>query len=131
MQAIPNSLVLHSLADLVGYPGPAYGNSLVVCKRCANDLPADARSDLLAFLDWAGSCSREDVEELYSATFDSNDACALELGWHLYGEAYQRGVFLVEMRQRLRQARLRKCRASSRLLQRNSRSRRHRALPAT
>jgi len=41
------------------------------------------------------------VEELFTKTFDLNASCCLEIGWHLYGEQYQRGEFLVNMRQTL------------------------------
>jgi len=43
-----------------------------------------------------------DLEEAFTRTFDINPDCALEIGWHLYGENYTRGTFLVEMRDRMR-----------------------------
>jgi len=42
------------------------------------------------------------VEELYTRTFDLNPPCALETGYHLYGEDYDRGAFLVYLRDLLR-----------------------------
>lgn len=48
------------------------------------------------------SLSVEDFEELYTRTFDINPISSLEVGWHLYGEQYERGVFLVKMREMLR-----------------------------
>jgi nitrate reductase delta subunit len=41
-------------------------------------------------------------QELYVQTFEFNPACTLEIGWHLFGENYERGEFLVRMRQELR-----------------------------
>ena len=41
-------------------------------------------------------------QELYVQTFEFNPACTLEIGWHLFGENYQRGEFLVRMREQLR-----------------------------
>ena len=41
-------------------------------------------------------------QELYVQTFEFNPACTLELGWHLFGENYERGEFLVRMRDLLR-----------------------------
>jgi len=41
------------------------------------------------------------VEELFTSTFEMNASRCLEVGWHLYGEEYQRGQFLVKMRQAL------------------------------
>ncbi len=43
-----------------------------------------------------------EVEEAFTDTFDVNPSCALEVGWHLFGEEYARGMFLVRMRQELR-----------------------------
>ena len=42
-------------------------------------------------------------EELYTRTFDINPECTLEVGWQLFGEDYNRGVFLVRMRGWMRQ----------------------------
>ncbi len=42
------------------------------------------------------------IQEAFIATFDWNPATALDLGWHLYGEQYERGEFLVRMRVELR-----------------------------
>jgi len=41
-------------------------------------------------------------QELYIQTFEFNPACTLEVGWHLFGENYERGAFLVSMREQLR-----------------------------
>ncbi len=42
------------------------------------------------------------MQELYVETFEFNPACTLEIGWHLFGENYERGEFLVRMREQLR-----------------------------
>ncbi len=42
------------------------------------------------------------MQELYIQTFEFNPACTLEIGWHLFGENYERGEFLVRMRDELR-----------------------------
>jgi len=41
-------------------------------------------------------------QELYVQSFEFNPACTLEIGWHLFGENYERGEFLVRMREELR-----------------------------
>jgi nitrate reductase delta subunit len=43
--------------------------------------------------------SLSEREELYARTFDLNPACALEIGYHLFGENYKRGVFLANLRE--------------------------------
>jgi len=50
-----------------------------------------------------GGLAGSELEELYARTFDINPVCCLEIGWQLYGEDYQRGAFLVEMRARMRE----------------------------
>jgi nitrate reductase delta subunit len=41
------------------------------------------------------------LQELFTATFDWNPSTSLDLSWHLYGEQYARGEFLVRVRQLL------------------------------
>jgi nitrate reductase molybdenum cofactor assembly chaperone len=42
------------------------------------------------------------MQEQYVQTFEFNPACTLEIGWHIFGENYERGEFLVRMREQLR-----------------------------
>jgi nitrate reductase delta subunit len=42
------------------------------------------------------------IQELFTATFDWSPSTSLDLSWHLYGEQYARGEFLVRVRQLLR-----------------------------
>lgn len=43
--------------------------------------------------------TRRELEEKYTRTFEINPAVALEVGYHLFGLAYQRGAFLVRAKQ--------------------------------
>lgn len=40
-----------------------------------------------------------DLQELYAQSFDLNPNCALEIGYHLFGEDYKRGAFLANLRE--------------------------------
>lgn len=62
--------------------------------------PEDAQT-MKPFYELIRASSMKEIEELFTATFDLNSSCCLEVGWHLYGEDYQRGAFLVNMRQTL------------------------------
>ena len=42
--------------------------------------------------------SLEGMQELYTRTFDLNPVATLEVGWHLWGEHYERGRFLADLR---------------------------------
>lgn len=62
----------------------------------------ETRTELLSFPGFS-KLSVDEMEELYTRTFDINPVCSLEAGWHLFGEDYNRGAFLVRMRDLLRQ----------------------------
>ena len=40
-----------------------------------------------------------ELQELYTRTFDLSPVCALEVGYHLFGEDYKRGEFLARLRE--------------------------------
>ena len=60
-------------------------------------LSTDALSE---FHDEVGRVSLEGMQELYTTTFDLNPVATLEVGWHLWGEQYERGRFLADLRAR-------------------------------
>ena len=74
------------LADLLRYPD----RPLAVA--------AGDSAEVVAFFDEVGHVVPEGVEELYTRTFDLNPVATLEVGWHLWGEAYERGRFLADLR---------------------------------
>lgn len=77
------------LARLFEYPDESY------VERCAE-------AGLFQLANEMNKLSTSEIQELFIATFDWNPATALEVGWHLYGEQYARGEFLVRMRAELR-----------------------------
>ena len=77
------------LARLFDYPDESY------VQRC-RDAGLERFADEMAMLTTSG------MQELFISTFDWNPATALDLGWHLYGEQYERGEFMVRMRVELR-----------------------------
>ncbi len=64
-------------------------------------------SDFLKFKNFVKNSSIEGLQEKYTQTFDMNPATSLDLGWHLYGEAYERGAFLVKLRTFMRTGNIR------------------------
>lgn len=94
--------VLGQIGLLLTYPRGDYGDRLELC-RTARPL-GDAEADSLwgSFVRQIQSLPIEEVQELYTHTFDLNPVCALEVGWQLHGEDYARGEFLVAMRRQLR-----------------------------
>jgi nitrate reductase delta subunit len=84
---------------------PRRGDYGALLTRCIDALRHDcpAAIDSLAPLrDHVATMSLEQVQELYTRTFDINPVCTLEIGWHIYGEDYARGALLVKLREQLR-----------------------------
>lgn len=101
--------ICDSLSRVLSYPGEDYQERVVFCKdilAAAKYENEELRPIILAEFEKFASAIRVlplgDIEELYTRTFDINPVSSLEVGWHLHGEAYQRGVFLVKMRDVLR-----------------------------
>ena len=90
-----------ALARLLAYPDERYFAFLADC-RLALAENSESLQCLDRFAHEVGGITIENLQELYTRTFDLNPICSLELGWQLFGENYSRGEFLVEMRQTLR-----------------------------
>jgi len=96
-----------SLAAILEYPEAGYGELAEACLLTfEEDLEGVHRDavcgSLREFLAGISGKNREQLEETYTRTFDLNPVCSLDLGWHLYAENYDRGTFLVNMRDSLR-----------------------------
>ena len=89
------------MAALLHYPDGSYLETARQCHRAVGVTDPDVAALLARFLDGMEELSTEARQELFTATFDLNPSCALEVGWHLFGENYERGAFLVKMRQQL------------------------------
>ncbi len=93
---------LEAIAALLAYPAADYAGRL---DRCRTALGGDAESlqHLEEFAAVVTPMTLELQQELFIQTFDLSPVCTLEVGWHLYGENYDRGAFLVSMRQLMRE----------------------------
>jgi nitrate reductase delta subunit len=94
--------LLDSLARLFAYPSSDFSALVAACRTLA-DARSPGRGEAIADLEErARGMSRGEVEEMFTRTFEINPVCALEIGWHIYGEDYARGALLVRLRQELR-----------------------------
>ena len=91
-----------ALARVLTYPDQSYRTHLVACFGALGDQHPEASRWMHQFAQHIAPLSVEELQELFTRTFDLNPVCSLEIGWHLFGENYSRGEFLVEMRQTLR-----------------------------
>lgn len=90
------------LAAVLRYPDDGYVKGVERCFERLSGSEPEAAPLLGAFLGQVRECSVEELQALFTATFDLDPVCSLEVGWHLYGERYERGGFLVKMRGELR-----------------------------
>jgi nitrate reductase delta subunit len=93
---------LDLMADLFEYPSPEYRERLSAATEIVAQSNTAAAELLQNFAAAISGRSLAELEELYIQTFDLNpDACP-DIGWHLFGEDYARGEFLVKLRQEMR-----------------------------
>lgn len=101
-QIRPNAGLYDLLVALLAYPDDGWRRRFENARRNFTAAAPEAAQFLALFLRETGAHSTEQMQELFTSTFDMNPACSLEVGWHLFGEDYARGKFLVRMRQEMR-----------------------------
>jgi nitrate reductase delta subunit len=94
--------IYDQFAALFEYPGEDYAVRVSRCAAALVDVQPDAAASLTAFFVQICGSSAVELQEQFIQTFDLNPDCSLELGWHLYGENYDRGTYLVKLRGLLR-----------------------------
>ena len=82
------------LVRLLTYPDAGYAEFV---QSAPETLP-----ELEPFASAVRELSLTETQELFTRTFDLSPTCTLEVGWHLYGEEYARGAFMVSVREQLR-----------------------------
>ncbi|MCG3134660.1 MAG: hypothetical protein HMLKMBBP_01976 [Planctomycetes bacterium] len=104
---MPRRTELHdALAGLLEYPAEGHAERAAAhAATVVRHLP-DAAADLADIVGAAAEGTLGECEEIYVRTFDGNAERALEVGWQVFGEQYERGAFLVELRGKMRAAAL-------------------------
>lgn len=90
------------LARLLSYPETGAEQALQDCIDELTKTVDGAGEELEALRKLLEGGGKGEAEELYCRTFDNNSKLALEVGWHVYGETYDRGAFMVRMRTMMR-----------------------------
>lgn len=97
-----NQKTLRAFGQLLTYPNQHTAEAAeLLYIILMSDVP-EAAKGISAFGTFIEQHDLWEVEEAFTQTFDVNPACALDIGWHLFGEEYARGMFLVRMREELR-----------------------------
>jgi nitrate reductase delta subunit len=92
--------ILRKLATIFSYPAQDYKQTVSELDTLLNE---EEKKLIRPFLKFIEKSDQGQIEERFTYTFDMNPDTCLEIGWHLYGEDYQRGQFLVHLRQSLRE----------------------------
>jgi nitrate reductase molybdenum cofactor assembly chaperone NarJ/NarW len=101
---VARAALLDTLAALIDYPD---ADLPARARRCLADLAAvspAAAVELERFAEAIAGPSLGALREQYTETFDLDPACALDVGWHLFGERHERGAFMAALRDDLRRA---------------------------
>ncbi|MHC4822945.1 MAG: nitrate reductase molybdenum cofactor assembly chaperone [Planctomycetota bacterium] len=91
------------LSRLLRYPGEGYKQESGRWIAEVRETCPAAGDALARFQDFLADSTPEALEEKFCRTFDNSQSAALEIGWHLHGESYDRGAHLVRMRELLRE----------------------------
>jgi len=89
---------LEAVATLFVYPQVGYK----IAAQNAMGAVGSAGPALPAFMREIEGMPLNALQELYTSTFDLQPLCSLDVGWHLFGEEYERGLLLARMRRELR-----------------------------
>ncbi len=95
--------IYDSLAAVLTYPDATFEDIFDRCMRLLDGSEGDHATPREEWVAQLRDQSPEQRKEAYAQSFDMSPKCTLELGWHLFGESYDRGTFLVWMRGKLRE----------------------------
>lgn len=93
---------LNALCRLLEYPGDNLLEAAELLYIILQSELPEAASDVARFGAFVEQHRADEIEEAYISAFEINAACALEIGWQLFGEEYDRGLLLVRLREELR-----------------------------
>jgi nitrate reductase delta subunit len=94
--------VLGLFAELLEYPHSRLAQTARSCGELIAADSAEAAALLDEFASFVDRTPYDTLEEIFTATFDLNASCHPYVGYHLFGEAYKRSVFMLELKDRFR-----------------------------
>jgi nitrate reductase delta subunit len=90
-------------ADLLDYPRGDGARIARECRALIEPASAEAAALLDRFIAFIERTPQDTLEEIYTSTFELNATCHLYVGYHMFGEAYKRSAFMLELKERFRQ----------------------------
>ena len=103
MEPTNESRVLGLFAELLEYPFSEVAQAARECRALVAEESAEAAALLGEFAAFAERTPHDTLEEVFTATFDLNASCHPYIGFHMFGEAYKRSTFLVELKEKFRE----------------------------
>jgi nitrate reductase molybdenum cofactor assembly chaperone NarJ/NarW len=91
--------ILDALADLFEYPASEWAERFDACRHLLNAEGAERAAAFRAFGAGVEGLGLSELQELYTRTFDLNPVCTPEVGYHIFGDTYKRGIFLARLRE--------------------------------
>jgi nitrate reductase delta subunit len=91
------------ISQLLRYPGEPTADLASALADAAMATGHPCQEHLEAFALTARSLDLRELQELFTRSFDLSPECSLDVGWHLFGESYQRGQFMAMIRHHLRE----------------------------
>ena len=95
---------LGHVAASLAYPGPSSARRALEAATETDRVDPDMAAAFGRLSDWLSNAPPGGAEERYSGLFDLSPVCTLHVGYHLFGEAYQRGALLAGLAAEMRKA---------------------------
>jgi nitrate reductase delta subunit len=94
--------LLRLFAGVLDYPTVELAEKVRQCEALVASLVPEAVPLVRAFRTFAERTPLGLLEEIYTGIFDLNPMCCPYVGYHLFGDHYQRSAFLVALQERYR-----------------------------
>jgi nitrate reductase molybdenum cofactor assembly chaperone len=98
-EEITTQSIYARLADLLDYPREGCPSLIESCGELVSGESPEISDAFTNFREGVVTLSLSELQEVYTRTFDLSPVCALDIGYHLFGENYKRGVFLANLRE--------------------------------
>src|SRR5215471_5221577 len=87
------------LASSLEYPDEHWHTGLDSWQQCLSAEGSVVATEFNEFRRKLLDLPIDEIQELYTQTFDLNPVCTLDIGYHLFGENYKRGELLARLRE--------------------------------
>ena len=93
--------VYSCFAEIFDYPERSIARSV---DNCTAELAGDVPEACALLMEFQNAIAEKDIgelQEIYTNAFDLRPDCTPNLGYHMFGDDARRGVFLVELKERM------------------------------